>query len=345
MSAGLPGGAPAQTQLLDAGSVVAHLRARRLLGISEQAAVEELDGGISNVVLAVTTASSSWVVKQSLLELRVATPWRAKQERILNEARGLRAAALITPDHVPGVVDVDPQRFVLVIERAPATLTQWKRRLMKGVVDAGVGATLGNVLGTWHAVSAGDPALLADLDDPEAFEQLRVSPYHRTAAAALPRCAPALGAVVNRMASRRVCLVHGDFSPKNVLTGEGGTWVLDFEVAHRGDPDFDVAFLLTHLLMKAVHRPQDRDALRATARAFTDAYDRVTGREPWRGVPEHLLEHVGALLVSRSDGASPAEYLTNDGRAVVRELGRRLLTLPPARPDAAWTLLDEMDVP
>ncbi|WP_219413552.1 phosphotransferase [Pseudonocardia nigra] len=333
----------ARAELLDQDTVVAYLRGRGLLD-DQSTRVRELDGGVSNTVLSVESAGHAWVVKQSLPTLRVAQEWRAKQERTLNEARGLAVAARLTPGHVPGVVDVDPERFVLVIERAPDGLTPWKGLLLQGVVHEPVAATLGRLLGTWHHATAADPALVEGLDDPEAFDQLRVEPYHLATAQALPDVRDAVLAVADAMAARRICLVHGDFSPKNILTGPGGTWVLDFEVAHRGDPDFDVAFLVTHLLLKAVHRPAHRGAYAAAAAAFLRAYSDATRPLRETGLqaePEHLVAHVGVLLLARTDGRSPAEYLTAPERDIVRRVGRRVLTRRPPSVPRVWDVLAE----
>lgn len=331
--------------LLDLVTVVAYLRSRGLLSSGEHAEVAELDGGISNTVLAVETGSHSWVVKQSLPRLRVEATWLAKQERTLNEARGLSVAGALTPGHVPDVVHVDPERFVLVMQRAPAGMLPWKRILMSGTVDAGVATVLGGLLGRWHAATAAEKSLVHDLDDPEAFEQLRIAPYHRAAARALPDSAAAIMNVVDDMASRRVCLVHGDFSPKNVLTGPDGTWVLDFEVVHLGDPDFDVAFLLSHLVLKAVHRPEHRPALKAAAGAFVAAYDAETAAAAWRSTPEHLVGHLGALLLARTDGKSVAEYLTAADRGTVRATGHRLLLERPDSMARVWTVCEQEAAP
>lgn len=119
---------------------------------------------------------------------------------------------------------------------------------------------------TWHREE------YRALDDRELFEQLRLDPYLVTCQARRPEHADALQRVLDRLRGRRDCLVHGDFSPKNVLVGEGGLWVLDHEVGHIGDPQFDLAFMLSHLVLKAVHRPDRAAAYRACGEAFLGAY-------------------------------------------------------------------------
>lgn len=125
------------------------------------------------------------------------------------------------------------------------------------------------------STSTGDAAVAAAFGDITAFTQLRVDPFHRTVAQRHPDLAAPITATVEVMARSRTCLVHGDYTPKNVLVGGPGTrpWVIDWEVAHLGDATFDPAWLVGHLLLKTVHRPAATDAYAAAARAFLAALD------------------------------------------------------------------------
>ena len=122
------------------------------------------------------------------------------------------------------------------------------------------------------------------------------------------------------MLATRTCFVHGDYSPKNILVGGDEPWVIDFEVVHLGDPVFDLAFMLNHLLLKSLHRPELADALKQCARAFFAGYE---AEAPTELIPDgrYLRGHVGCLMLARVDGKSPAEYLTEksaSGRASSR---------------------------
>src|SRR5205823_3904230 len=141
--------------------------------------------------------------------------------------------------------------------------------------------------------------------DPEVFDQLRIDPYYRTVARRQPRLANAVEAFVRRMGATRVCMVHGDYSPKNVLVGRG-IWVIDFEVAHFGDPAFDVAFMLNHLLLKRLHLRGPGDGIENCVRRFWNGYRSSVSK---RLLPDlrYVLGHVGCLMVARVDGKSPVE--------------------------------------
>lgn len=322
---------------LDERDVLVHLRRRALLALDGPVGdVRLLGGGVSNVVLLVEAGADRFVVKQPRARLLVEDEWLATAERVVNEATALRWAEERTPEAVPPVVDLDEQAHILVMEAAPPSWQAWKDLLLAGVVDPAIGERLGAVLGTWHRQSSIDTARLAPLGDLEAFVQLRIDPFHRTVASRHPELAgtieAAAGALLDGSSPR--CFVHGDFSPKNVLVGTDGLWVIDFEVGHLGNPVFDLAFLTTHLLLKALHRPGDAANYRACARAFLDRHGQLAGADL---VPsdESLAIQVGCLLLARVDGKSPAEYLTAAERVDARNLGLRLLH-EPVHPLAAW---------
>ncbi len=165
----------------------------------------------------------------------------------------------------------------------------------------------------------------AEFADVEAFIQLRVDPFYRWVAARHPDIAARISKVADQMLSTRRCLVHGDFSPKNVLVADGGLWVIDWEVAHIGDPVFDVAFLITHLACKTLHRPADGPAFHAAAAAFMASYNQASAPALGELDPGYLARQVGCLLLARMDGKSPATYLSAPQRARGRALAREVL--------------------
>jgi 5-methylthioribose kinase len=313
------------TDLLSPATVVSYLRGRGVIG-SGTAFAEELSGGVSNVVLAVTGEEGRFVVKQSLERLRVADDWYAPQRRVLAEAAALRVAHSLTPNAVPTVVDVDPVRMTLTMGHAGAGWTDWKSHLIVGDVDERVAPRLGQLLGQWHAQTE-SLTLVPELSaDAEAFELLRLAPYHATVAERMPELADKVLEIAQRIRESHVCLVHGDFSPKNILVSPSGdVWVIDFEVAHRGDPVFDLAFLLTHLTLKAIHVPAAADRLDTSAADFLAAYRLAVGAR-LGFTDEYLMMQIGCLLLARVVGKSPAEYLTQTERELAVRLGRDLLS-------------------
>jgi aminoglycoside phosphotransferase (APT) family kinase protein len=316
---------------LDEENIVAYLSSRGFAS-AEGTKVLQLGGGVSNVVLAVGEGPGSIVVKQALPRLRVADEWLAPRERALIEAEALDLVNQITPGAAPRVLDRDTERCALVVERAPLGWEDWKSLLLAGTIDPKVGARLGSVLSSWHNATFQVSTLSPLFFDREPFEALRIDPYYRTVARRLPLMSRRVLRYVDETQARRLCLVHGDFSPKNVLVGpEPQLWVIDFEVAHLGDPAFDVAFLLSHLMLKSLHRPELAAEYDRCAVEFASTYEAGARAElapSW----EYVLGHVGCLLLARVEGKSPAEYLSAEERSQAQKFGEILVSGPPQSP-------------
>ncbi|MEQ4208183.1 aminoglycoside phosphotransferase family protein [Actinopolymorpha sp. B9G3] len=301
-----------------------HLRARGIAPAGAGLRVTTLAGGVSSATFLAVGGGQRYVVKQPLPFLSVADVWPARQERAGVEARAIGLLQTLTPGRLPRLLDYDPERFIIVLSAAPEGWSEWRTSLLGGTIAVPAAITLGHVLGTWHAATRGDADTLAAFADLTMFLELRGDPYHRTVAARCPDLAAAVTACLDELLTEQTCLVHGDFSPKNVLTGGDDLWVLDFEVAHAGNPVFDVAFLLHHLVMKAVHlatRAEGaRERLTACAQGFLDSYAAAGGRA---GAEESVVRHTGALLLARVHGKSPAAYLNAAEAAEVSRLGTR----------------------
>lgn len=295
----------------------------------DRADVQALGGGVSNRVFAVADAERRIVVKQSMEKLRVAEDWRAPLARVLTEAAALELAHDLTPSQVPELLFADPDEFTLALRGAPAGWRDWKAHLLEGKASESIARRLGDTLAIWHSATRAGTHLPRRFFDSEPFELLRIDPYYRTTAGRVPQLRPRLHALIDDMKQRQACLVHGDFSPKNVLVDESQEqcWVIDFEVAHYGDPSFDLAFLLTHLLLKSLHRPADSAAYDACARAFVSTYTACVSPDLVPDMP-HVARHVGALLAARVRGKSPAEYLDERGARRAMFLAESLLAEP-----------------
>jgi 5-methylthioribose kinase len=309
-------------QHLTSETVGLYLVGRGIFEAADGLDVEELTGGIAGAVFAVRGEGKRVVVKQALERFRVSDEWLVPPERALTEARALELMARLAPSSVPRLLDSDPDAFALVMEEAPPHWRPWKALLLGGTADEGVATRLGELLAVLHSTDA-------DLGSAESFEAQRVDPYLRTIQRRHPALADRIGAYIERLLATTSCVVHGDYSPKNVLVGDDGLWVIDWEIVHRGDPMFDLAFLLNHLLLKAIHWPQAREGYKACGQAFLDTY----GQEV--EMP-YVLGLAGCLMLARVDGKSPAEYLTEAEREHARAAGIALLSEPARSLQEAW---------
>lgn len=293
-------------------------------GLAEPGArAESLGGGVSNGVFRV----GALVFKQALPRLRVRDEWLADVDRIFVEADAADLTADLLPGQAPCCRYRDRENCIIAIDLVPGA--PWKSALLAGEVDLLTAARVGQLLGNLHRETGRLPQVALRFDDRRPFHQLRVSPYLETVAARHPDLAGAIGAITVRLLAHREALVHGDYSPKNILVP--GPVLLDFEVAHWGDPAFDAAFCLNHLCLKAAKFPARRAQYLAGARRFLAAYLKTYGPYARPTLERDTVHLLGALLLARVDGKSPAEYLTAPAEQErVRRAGRSLVQAPAA---------------
>ncbi|WP_229506730.1 phosphotransferase family protein [Pseudoduganella rivuli] len=296
----------------------------------ESASWHALTGGVSSDIWRVDLPGRTLCVKRALAKLKVAANWEAPVSRNAYEWAWMQFASWHCPDNVPHPLAHDPQAGLFAMSfLEPARHPVWKQQLMEGQVDQDTAAQVGRLLGRLHAASADDSEIAAAFDTGDNFHALRLQPYLLATAQRHPTLAPRLLLLVQRTAGIRAALVHGDVSPKNILAGPAGPVLLDAECAWYGDPAFDLAFCLNHLLLKCLVRPDCTAALVASFKALTEAYFEHADWEPRASLEKRAAELLPALLLARVDGKSPVEYLTQDHqRDLVRGLAIPLLRHP-----------------
>ena len=290
----------------------------------------ELTGGVSASVIAVTGRGVAVVVKQALGRLRVSEVWEAKVERTESEVAAMQLFAELTPGAVPRVLAHDANDHVFAMEHLPAEARNWQAEIGKGRVTPGVGRWAGATLGTWHACTSARPELLARFDDFESFEQLRLSPFYETVSERRPELAGTIGDYVEELRSVKRCLVDGDYAPKNMLVAtDGRRWVVDLEVVHVGNPIFDLGFFLSFAVLSAIRWPTLTDELQRLAGGFLAGYEEAAGTA-FAGDAASITGHTACLVLARTDGTSPAQFLDDASRERARHAGVSMLARPQA---------------
>jgi tRNA A-37 threonylcarbamoyl transferase component Bud32 len=300
-----------------------------------------LTGGVSSDIWRIDTARGPLCVKRALAKLRVAADWQAPIARNVYEARWLQVANDAAPGATPRLLGQHGRLAVVAMEYlAPGEHRLWKEELRRGHTDVATAREIGATLARIHAFTAARRDLASQFDSDAIFFAIRLEPYLLATAERHPDLADALGALVERTRTHRVALVHGDVSPKNILVGAHGPVFLDAECAWWGDPAFDLAFCLNHLLLKCLWTPAARAGLLACFDALAQAHLGGVGWEPRDALERRAATLLPALLLARVDGKSPVEYLSDErDRETVRRVARRFLQAPVERVAsiaAAW---------
>jgi len=290
-----------------------------------------LQGGVSSDIWQFEYQGRAYCVKRALPRLKVEATWEAPLVRNAYEADWLRYVHQLDPSYAPGCLANDVDRGMLLMPYLPASdYRLWKSLLFEGQSTAEQAKAVGFRLAHIHAVSAKDPALLARFDHMAHFHTIRLEPYLLATAIRHPDLLDRLSALAQRCARTKKCLIHGDVSPKNLLISPRGPMFLDAECACWGDPAFDMAFCLNHLLLKRVWVASLSGLYHESFHSFLEGYREGVARYgAWED--QHALERraadlLPALSLARIDGKSPVEYIQCDAqKAFVRHQARAAL--------------------
>lgn len=319
-------------------NALAYVHSQGWLDPHTTALVELLAWGVSNAVLRVNPSSGEpFVLKQSREQLRTRAAWFSRLDRIWREIDVMRLLAPLLPAGViPRVLFEDRDNYVFAMEAAPAEHRVWKQLLLEGDADPTIAARLGTYLATIHRQTALRPDLAAAFGDTQVFVELRVDPFYRHLAQAAPEVAPHIERLIEEMFSTAVCLVHADFSPKNVLIAGERIVLVDFETGHYGDPAFDLGFFLSHLLLKTVLHPERFIEYAGLTEEFWRTYRAGVGEFPGcpafapRDIERRTTAHLAGCMWSRIDATSRIDYLNESRQQIVRDFCRGLFLDPPA---------------
>src|SRR4051794_23444074 len=293
---------PEALDIEDPAALLTYLRDTGRVAREERPTIRTLAGGVSNkTVLVERPNGEAWVLKQALPKLRVKVDWFSDPARIHREALALRWLPKLAPaGTITPLVFEDPEHYLLAMAAVPQPHENWKAMLLAGRVEKRHAEQFGTLLGTIHRRSAeiddaaGDSGseIAAAFADKSFFHSLRVEPYYEYSAAAVPESRRFYEYLV-AMSGGEVgfALVHGDYSPKNILVRDDRLVLLDHEVIHWGKPAFDAGFALCHLLSKGHHCRPHRARFKVAALAFALSYMRALDDGdafPWQVTHQRL---------------------------------------------------------
>jgi aminoglycoside phosphotransferase (APT) family kinase protein len=317
--------APADTLAL-----TASLARMGLIEPDERPTLIPLAGGISSLIVRAETKRGPVCVKRALPQLKVAAPWFAPVERNAAELCWMRVASAAAPGSVPQIVGHDERAHLFaMVYFDPAAYPIWKAQLRDGIVELATARAVGARLAAIHNSTARRADIARDFANDETFLAIRLEPYFGATAKVHEDCAPALQRLIEVTANTKLVLVHGDVSPKNILAGPDGPVFLDAECAWYGDPAFDLAFCLNHLLLKCLWRPASTSAFLASFDALAQSYLAAVQWEPVGELETRTAAMLPGMLLARVDGKSPVEYLTAESdRDRVRSFAKPLVREP-----------------
>ena len=325
-------------------NVVQYLHETGRLPRDSAAHAELLAWGVSNVVLRISPDSEvDLVLKQSRAQLRTKAEWFSRLERIWREAEIMQILEpLLPPGTVPRVLFEDRENYLFGMQAVDARHTVWKAELLDGRAELEVARRCGALLATIHRTTWNRGDLRDRWSDRAVFDELRLDPFYRFLKKSHPDLDAALMQLIDETLATSHCVVHADFSPKNILltrcedapsNEEPQIALVDYETGHFGDPAFDLGFFLSHLLLKTVRHVECRDAFLALPQQFWAEYRKTCEPDTGRAIEIAAVErrgvrHLAACLLARIDGKSTVDYLSLPQQNLVRQFARACLLNP-----------------
>ncbi len=308
------------------GQLRAYLRDKGLFRDFDRVTLRYFPGGVSGIVALASDGEKNIIIKQALSKLKVKADWRCDPERIITEHRANEIYARLVPESVPATLFADSENKVIGRVGAPDGTAMWKAQLLEGLLDFRVARKAIGAMVAIHNASSQDAAIRRDFDNNAIFYDLRIEPYIETVAKVHPDLHARSLPIVKRLMQEKLVLVHGDFSPKNILVQGEDIFILDYEVAHFGHPSFDLAFFFNHFMLKAVKNKQWADAYLAMMADMVGHYfERQTVMDS-ATLEKETAELAAFMLLARVDGKSPAEYIVDEAdKDLLRRAARAVL--------------------
>lgn len=291
-------------------------------------AVIPLTGGVSSDIHLIDNGPNKYVLKEAREQLKTHDTWIADVSRNFAEQAFIEYLSSFRPDAVPAIIYRDLHQPYFIMEYLGPPLINWKTKLLSPAFEVEDAFRVADLLVDIHRHSAADMRVPELFDYAENFYSLRIEPYLITTGDRHPGLKEQFYSEAERLQTCRQTLVHGDYSPKNLLVSPGRIVLLDHEVANYGDPAFDLAFLMTHMVLKRIHLkdriPPHPDPALTIWKQYFDHFD----LDESQSMQERTSRLTLMLLLARVDGKSPVEYLTLKDQQLIRDFVTT--TLPDA---------------
>lgn len=288
--------------------------------------IEHLQGGVSNSVLKIDTGDHRYVLKQAMAKLKVSNEWLSDVERSNVEKQALKFLHKILPGFTPELMYEDEENYLLIMQCAPENCVTWKSLLMQRDCNERIAYKVGAVLGRLHAATHDLQEAKERFGNKKFYHQLRIEPFFDFLKSSHPGLRKEIDAHIEQSLSRECSLVIGDYSPKNILVHNEELTIIDFEVMHYGDTSFDLGFLTTHLILKAIIGGEHRQNYQRVLQQSVEGYFMHITFTDCTFLEQLAVQQLGWILLARVDGKSPAEYIsTAEEKRLVRQVAYEIL--------------------
>lgn len=223
---------------------------------------------------------------------------------------------------------------------SPKIFLVWKKKLLNKKVEKEDIKNVSNLLIKKHKNFFNNKRLEKQFDNDNTFYSIRIEPYILFTSKKYLEFKNIFDSVAESLIKNKKTLIHGDFSPKNILIKDNIPLILDAETACWGDPVFDLAFCNNHLLLKSLLPDGLGKKLLHLSLKFIKNYIDNISWEDKKSFTKRLLDITPLLLLARVDGKSPIEYFKIKQQKLTRQLGKHILVSEVKTLEQLYSILD-----
>jgi 5-methylthioribose kinase len=288
---------------------------------NEKIKIIESTGGIINSVYKIEVEKGIYFLKQAHINPSFSEKISINPNRINIERRAIQEIIeLLGQDWVPQIVYYNDSNYFMITKSAPNNAILLREDLLKGKVDFELAKKLGIFLKTMHQKTLKDIRLETNFSDLSIITNLKLPIFYYPLLKNV-LFKPIIRNLIEDIQNTKICLVHGDFNPKNILVWNEHVNIIDWEQCHYGDPRGELGGFLAHYIIKGIHnyhKVNDYiDALAVILSAYNTNLSDLDMKK--------IKHHIAVYLLGRVDSVAKAFYLKDKGtKEKIRYLANEL---------------------
>ncbi len=271
---------------------------------------KKLTGGVSSEVYHVKTIKNNYCIKRSLKRLLVKKKWIANTNRIKFEYLWLKHCQNILKRNIPNTYEFNNKKKYIVMEYLKTSQYKTLKQLyFNKIININTIRSISKHLYKIHSSSSNYKTKKTFEGNYKNFYDLRLDPYFNEVGRVYPKYKGYIKKINENYIKHSNTLVHGDFSPKNILVGKNKIIYLDAECCNFGDPVFDLVFFTNHLLIKSIFFKDKSQEFIKLYISFYKEYLSNLSTKNFNSYIDRIIKMTPIMLLSRVDGKSPVEYI------------------------------------
>lgn len=318
-------------QVLTQQTIPGYLAAKGVLEKGEPLEIIPIPSNV-NHVYRVATPKRTLIVKQAMSKMALFPQIHLPLERSAIEYQATAIWKRIGQEHqapvlLPEIIHFDKTNNAFILVAAPDDARLLTADLLAANIRSSVIQHMLKLFVIVHNKTFQDKALKEKFANTSNFTQLKFGFFHKPMLEREKnaRVKHALYDLMVRTLKNKVCLLHGDPNPKNILVARESITLIDFECSHYGDPAYDISTLLAHYLLSALINFDQRQKY---FEAMREGFERYCSRTilPYRAqLRRNIIQHFGPLLWGRAFGKANVPFLDERLKQCVRILSRRIV--------------------